>query len=168
MKKTLNVGCGERIFKEYPEGYQCINYDERNLDCVDVVGDVRKLDFPNEEFDYIIAFDIIEHFKISETVNILTEWKRVLKVGGTIEFRLPNLEEICKDYLKRKDENRVDGAPMAQYFSWLLYGGQDYSGNFHYIGFDRRLIAYECNKVGLLEVSWKAEGYNMIVKCRRP
>ena len=169
-KITLNIGCGERTFKEYPKGHKCINVDERDLNNVDKVMDVRKLDFPDEYFDYIIASDIIEHFPISETENILKEWKRILKVGGIIEFRMPNLEAVVSDYLKRKDEDRSDvqgGIPISQYFSWLLYGGQDYSGNFHYVCFDRRLFKYTIEQVGLKEINWKKEGYNMIIKTKK-
>ena len=47
MKLTLNLGCGERTFKEYPNGYKCINYDERTLNGVDMVGNVK--DLPTSE-----------------------------------------------------------------------------------------------------------------------
>ena len=160
MKLTLNVGCGNRTFDEYPVGYKCINYDERSgLSKVDVVGDVRKLDFPDNYFENILASDIIEHFKISETVSILKEWKRVLKVGGIIEFRMPNLRAICKKY--------IDGVHDAKMASWLLYGGQDYSGNFHYVGFDKASFGAECKAAGLVITSYSEVGFNMIVKCRR-
>jgi len=167
MKLTLNVGCGNRVFKEYPAGHKCINYDERSIPGVDEVGDATRLNYPSKHFDYILASDIIEHFPIARTKDVLTEWVRVLKRDGIIEFRLPNLEAICKDYLKRKGENRANGTPISHYFSWLLYGGQDYPGNFHYVAFDRRLIVYKCSKVGLEEIDWKKEGYNMIAKFRR-
>ena len=146
MKKTLNVGCGARTFKEYPEGYQCINYDERSIEGVDVVGDVRTLDFPNEEFDFIIASDIMEHFTIFETENILREWKRVLKINGIIEFRMPNLRAICKKY--------IDGNINAKMCSWLLYGGQDYSGNFHFTGFDREWFKSIIEPLGFKEIGY--------------
>lgn len=172
MKLTLNVGCGDRTFDKYPAGHKCINYDERaNLKKVDEVGDVRDLSrFPDEHFDYILASDIIEHFPISETDKILTEWKRVLKVGGIIEFRLPNIEAIVSDYLKRKDENRndvPDNIPICHYFSWLINGGQDYPGNFHHTCYDHRLFKYICEKNGFKEIDWKKDGYNMVTKYRK-
>jgi len=161
MKLTLNVGCGGRTFDEYPAGYKCINYDERsNLSKVDEIGDVRDLSrFPNEHFDYIIASDIIEHFPISETVNIITEWRRVLKVKGIIEFRMPNLRAICKKYIDKKHE--------AKLISWLLYGGQDYPGNFHYVGFDREFFKSIIEPLGLIEIDYKDVGNNFEMKLRR-
>lgn len=168
MKFSLNIGCGNRTFKEYPSSYRCINYDFRNdLSSINIVGDAQLLPFKNKSFDYILASDIIEHFPIARTYDILNEWVRVLKSDSIIEFRLPNLEEICKDYLDKIDKNRSTGEPMAHYFSWLLYGGQDYPGNFHYVGFDRRLFKYVAERIKLKEIDYKKEGYNMVIKFRR-
>ena len=159
MNLTLNVGCGTRTFKEYPTGYKCINYDERELDVVDVVGDVRKLSFPDKQFSYILASDIIEHFPVSEINNILTEWKRVLIIGGVIEFRLPDLEAICKSY--------VSGQHDAKLTSWLLYGGQDYPGNFHYTAFDRKSFNDILTPLGFKELEFKHADNNFEIKLTR-
>ena len=75
-----------------------------------------------------------------------------------IEFRLPNLAAICKQYAERKDARNI---------SWLLYGGQDYAGNFHYVGFDRKLFQEEYTKVGLQEVTYSEEGFNMVIRVRK-
>lgn len=160
MKKTLNVGAGELTHKFYPtNNYQCTNFDQRALKNIDAVGDVRDLHrFEDEEFDFILASDIIEHFPIGETKNVLKEWVRVLKVGGMIEFRLPNLAAICKQYIEKKNARNI---------SWLLYGGQDYAGNFHYVGFDRKLFQEEYTKVGLQEVTYSEEGFNMVIRVRK-
>ena len=161
MKLTLNVGCGDRTFDEYPKGHKCINYDERaGLKRVDEVGDVRDLSrFPDEHFDYILASDIIEHFPIAETNKILTEWRRVLKVGGMIEFRLPDLAEICKRYMS--------GYHDAKKTSWLLYGGQTYPGNFHYVGFDRKWLSEILTKNGFEVVEVKDASNNFEIKARK-
>jgi predicted SAM-dependent methyltransferase len=159
MKRTLNIGCGERVFKEYPPGYKCFNYDERALSVVDIVGDAKELSFVDEYFDYILASDIIEHFPISKTKEILFEWRRVLKNGGIIEFRLPNLKTICKAY--------VDGKHDAKKTSWLLYGAQSYSGNFHYVAFDPAWFKSILHENGFEVVSTKNAGNNMEIKARK-
>ena len=160
MKLTLNVGSGDRTFDEYPKGYKCINFDTRvDLKRVDEVGDVKDLSrFPDEHFSYILASDIIEHFPISETETILKEWRRVLKTGEIIEFRLPNLETICREYLRHKE---------AKYTSWLLYGGQDYSFNFHYVAFDREWFKKVVESIGFVEIEFIDEGNNMVVKFKK-
>ena len=158
---TLNVGCGERVYDFYPDDkYKCINFDERPLDCVNEVGDVRDLSiFSDNTFNYILASDIIEHFPIAETAKVLTEWRRVLKTNGIIEFRAPNLETICKKY--------VDGTHDAKHTSWLLYGGQSYSGNFHYVGFDRVWFKSIIEPLGFEEIEFKESGNNFVMKVRK-
>ena len=161
MKKTLNIGAGERVFETYPiPTYTCTNIDIRQLPGIDKVCDIEQLSFGDEEFDYILASDVIEHFPISKTETLLKEWIRVLKQGGMIEFRLPNVAAIFKQY--------EDGGHNARHTSWLLYGGQDYPTNFHYVGFDRKFFKEECHKVGLQEIHYMEEGSNMIVKYRKP
>jgi len=156
-RKTLNVGCGERTFEEYPEGYKCINYDERSeLENLDMVGDVRTLPYPNKYFDYLLCSDIIEHFPIKETVTILTEWKRVLKIDGIIEFRLPDLYSICKQYMQ--------GTKNAKITSYHLFGGQQYSGNFHYVCFDYEWFIETVKSVtGFIEIEHRPSGSNNLV-----
>jgi len=155
MKLTLNVGCGERTFKEYPEGYKCINYDERKLDGVDEVGDVRDLPFPDEHFDYILASDIIEHFPVSETEDLLKEWRRVLKRSGIIEIKTPNMLWFVEHYAKYRD---------AKFASFHIFGGQDYPGNFHYVMFDRIWLNNIINRCGFFEVGYEEEGSNFVMK----
>lgn len=161
-KRTLNVGCGDRTYDFYPTNeYKCINFDCRSyLRRVDEVGDVKDLSrFEDESFDFILASDIIEHFPISETYNILKEWKRVLKVGGIIEFRLPDLRAICNAY--------ISGVNNAKVTSWLLYGAQDYPGNFHYVIFDRAWFSSILYSLGLEVIETIDSGNNFEVKARK-
>ncbi len=161
MLLTLNVGSGERTYKEYPTGYKCINYDARDIPGhTDIVGDVKDLsNFEDSKFDYILASDIIEHFPISETSTILREWARVLKSEGVIEFRLPDLSAICKAYVQNKHD--------AKLTSWLLYGGQDYPGNFHYVCFDRQFLNSIIIPLGFKEIEYNNAGNNFEIKFRK-
>lgn len=155
MKLCLNIGCGDRTYDFYPTNeYKCINFDGRADLCrVDEVGDVRDLSrFENETFDFILASDIIEHFPVSDTDNILQEWSRVLKVGGTIEFRLPDLRAICNAYL--------NGTNNAKLTSWLIMGGQDYPGNYHYTIFDREWLSSILTNLGFMVTGVVDSGNN--------
>ena len=143
MKHTLNLGCGGRIYEEYPTGYKCVNFDVRkDLDGVDVVGDVGDLSmFEDRTFNYILASDIIEHFPITKTEDLLKEWRRVLKSGGIIEIRTPNMEWAAAHYSQHKD---------AKFVSYHIFGGQDYPGNFHYVMFDPKWLSSICASVKLI------------------
>ena len=157
-KLSLNLGCGTRIFKEYPDGYKCINYDERNLPNVDQVGDVGDLPFPDEHFNYILASDIIEHFPVSQTDILLKEWSRVLTPGGIIEIRTPNLKWAVEHYVDNK---------YAKFVSYHIFGGQDYSGNFHYVIFDRFWLYDIILRNGFMEIAYEEVGSNFIMKVKK-
>jgi predicted SAM-dependent methyltransferase len=167
MKRlALNVGCGDRVYKEYPEGYECINMDNRvDLPDVDLIADVRDISFPDNTFDYVLASDLIEHFTIKETKNLLLEWKRVLKPDGVLEIRTPNLEFLAKYYV----EGIGDGAHPhpADFFSYHVFGGQGYPGNFHYVLFDRGWLSLICKECGLNEFEYEEVAQNFIMKVKK-
>ena len=160
MKKTLNIASGERTYEEYPEGYICLNMDEReNLAVVDIVGDVTDLSrFPDEEFDYLLASDILEHFPIKLTVALLREWGRVLKVSGILELRVPNFEAILRHYSEHKN---------MQHVSWMIMGGQDYPGNYHFVVFNEQFLREICEHVGYVFLSCEEEDPNIVMKVKK-
>lgn len=81
--KQLNVGCGHDI----REGW--INLDAYALPGVDVVHDIERLPlpFPNDEFDTIMARDVLEHL---EYPPVLRDLHRILKPGGRIVIQVPH------------------------------------------------------------------------------
>ncbi len=160
MKKTLNVGSGDRTYEEYPKGYSCLNMDEREaLDVVDVIGDIRDLSrFDDVEFDYILASDILEHFPIVQTAIILEEWGRVLKKGGILELRVPNFQFIIEHY---ENHNNM------QHVSWMLMGGQEYLGNYHFVVFNEKWLREICELAGFKFVSCKEEDPNIVMKVKK-
>jgi len=161
MKLTLNIGAGTRTYKHYPnDGYNCINIDERDLPGIDYVEDVSNLHhrWRAEQFDYILASDIIEHFPIAKTRKVLYSWYIALKSGGIIELKLPNLGTIFKEYSQHKNQCLTNA---------LLMGNQDYPGNFHYVAFDEVSFTKILTdlKLDILEV--KQEGTNMLFYARK-
>ena len=58
------------------------------------VGDVRKMEFPDNFFDKIISSDFFEHLVRSDNIQALAEMRRVLKPGGKLVLRTPNLRYL--------------------------------------------------------------------------
>ena len=56
-----------------------------------VVGDVMKLTFPDNHFDAVISSDFVEHITDEAKVVMLREARRVLKPGGHLVTKTPNL-----------------------------------------------------------------------------
>ncbi|HPP67230.1 MAG TPA: class I SAM-dependent methyltransferase [bacterium] len=91
-KKVLDIGCfigyGEtRIFSQAKE-IIAIDSDDDALDFARnrfipnvrfEKADAKRLPFPKETFDIIIAFQLIEHIPFNEVGNFLSEVKKILK-----------------------------------------------------------------------------------------
>jgi predicted SAM-dependent methyltransferase len=130
----LNLGCGTDIRPE------CINVDVRQLDGVDVVASLDKLPFEDNYADWIVAQDVLEHFCRIELIEVVKEIHRVLKVGGILEMRSPDCEQILNKYaLKELDIDSALG---------YLWGGQDYVENVHKVGFTKMNCRYVFETMG--------------------
>ncbi|MDP3770469.1 MAG: methyltransferase domain-containing protein [Candidatus Sungbacteria bacterium] len=83
LLKKLNIGCGVDI----KQGWT--NLDSAALPGVDVVHDIEKLPLPfgNDEFDEILAQDVLEHI---EYIPVLKDLHRILKPGGRLTIRVPH------------------------------------------------------------------------------
>ena len=108
----LNIGCGFDYRNRF------INIDaSSSLPKVDMVLDINTKSlsdaFDKESVDYILAQDIIEHFFHWQAVKILEDCYSILKSGGYIEIRVPNVEYIIKSSI-----------PIDRKIA-MLYGGQD-------------------------------------------
>lgn len=107
-----------------------INVDIRRIEGVDVVCDIRKLFFcEDESIDEIRASHVIEHINPWEIPDTILEWKRVLKTGGLLRIYCPDANVICAAYVKRLIDSRE--------FSRLMFGNQDYDENYHKAAYNR-------------------------------
>src|SRR3972149_4441120 len=51
--------------------------------------DARKINYPDESVDALYASHLLEHLSFTETLNVLKEWRRVLKPGGKLTINVP-------------------------------------------------------------------------------
>lgn len=165
-KFSLNVGSGHKP-KHMINKFKCINVDIRSLQDDDLYKegeyiflqcDVTNLPFSNNFFEAILASDIVEHFPISDTEGLISEWARVLKPAGKILFRTPSLKWMAETYLHGGD---------AKFVSYHIFGGQTYDENFHYVIFDKPWLESICNKYGLVTVSYKEVHSNFELVMRK-
>ena len=64
--------------------------------------DVRKpLPYPDQIFDAVYLFHILEHLTPEEASTFLSEIYRVLKFSGIVRISTPDLEDICRAYVSR-------------------------------------------------------------------
>lgn len=90
----IDVACGgskiisSAIGIDLPQDKQYANVGD---DSVQLRGDGRNLYwFKNSVLDYVASSHMLEDYPEEETLSILEEWTRVLKVGGYLVLSLPH------------------------------------------------------------------------------
>lgn len=90
------MGCGKRDF-----GPGWTNVDIATFPHVHYVHDIATLPmFNDNSFDLIYSSHALGYFDRLEAVSVLTEWKRVLVVGGTLRVAVPDFEALVTAYKK--------------------------------------------------------------------
>ena len=138
----LHLGCGDKRL----EGF--VNVDFRETSAVDVVDDAATLkNISDGSVDLIYASHILEHFGRNEYKDVLKRWYDVLKPRGVLRLAVPDFGAVVEWYtLTARDLTDLRG---------LLYGGQDYPGNFHYCCWDRTTLEKDLKEAGFVFVtSW--------------
>jgi len=140
----INVGCGFDI----REGY--LNVDFQPFHNPDLVADIRNLNMlPSDYYDEIIAQDCLEHLKRTETQDVLLEWSRLLKPGGILILRIPNILGLLKLFTWDEYKNIEKQQTLIQ----CIFGTQAYNGDYHYTCFTELLIRYYLENAGLTVTS---------------
>lgn len=110
----LHLGCGKRDFGP----------DWVHIDCGDyphvTSHDIVCLPFNDNSCDLIYSSHTIEYFDREEVVDILSEWHRVLRIGGIIRLAVPNFETMARLYY-------VNVMPIETFLG-PLYGKMQPSG----------------------------------------
>jgi len=191
----LNIGCGARPISGYvnidfdskeeilarypglvlPEGLEILNYDIFNLPYGDgAVAEVR-------------CDSLVEHLSFLEEKRFFHEMRRVLAVGGELQFSVPDFEATVRQWLEAKDDwqdfYRNDPEAIAQnhwfgtysygaenrwgYLMASIFGSQNGAGQYHRNAYTRKKIGALLRKVGfeVKEMStflWKGEREPMI------
>ncbi len=134
----LHLGSGGKKV----EGYT--NVDIRYLPGVDEVANVKFLrQYSPNTINTIYASHVLEHFGRWEYLSVLQRWYELLEEGGTLRLAVPNFESVCRWYRETGDISKVMG---------ILYGGQDYDENFHYVTFDFNSLSRDLKSIGFKEV----------------
>lgn len=88
MKKILELGSGKHPYKP-KKGEEVIHLDIVKLPHIEVVHDLNKFPWPfeDDEFDEIIANNVLEH--LNDIVKVMKEIWRILKPKGILKARVP-------------------------------------------------------------------------------
>lgn len=125
----LNLGCGH---KPDPDR---LNVDRRELPGVDLVAEVTALPFAPGEVAEIYAAHLLEHFPHEQLQRqILPYWVKLLAPGGQLRLIVPDAQAMIAHYTA----GETDWETLRR----VLYGDQEYEGDFHHTMFSpQSLIA---------------------------
>lgn len=115
----LHLGCGHR----YLEGF--VHVDMDNLPHIDYpLTDLGRLSmFKDSSIDLIYTCGSFEYYDREEAVKVLSEWKRILKVGGSLRISVPDLNSVVEVYQKYRDAEGI-GILGPLYGKWRITGGE--------------------------------------------
>jgi len=129
-KIKLNLGSGENEM----EGYI-------NLDAIR--GEhIYPLSYPDNSIDEVRASHVLEHFPHGQVLDVLKEWYRIIKPGGSIKIAVPDFEFIAERYVSNQEVN-VQG---------YVSGGQVNEYDFHKCVFDTNGLTAVLQEAGFTHV----------------
>jgi predicted SAM-dependent methyltransferase/FtsZ-binding cell division protein ZapB len=139
-KLLLNLGCGHIPL----EGY--LNVDRRALPGVDIVAEVDDLPLETGEVDKIFSAHLLEHFPQEQLRReLLPYYFNLLKAGGEFRAIVPDAEAMIREY----STGNYPYDDMRE----VLFGGQDYDGDFHFNMFSPKSMTRLLEEAGFVKIS---------------
>ncbi|GEP01874.1 hypothetical protein GCM10007887_38690 [Methylobacterium haplocladii] len=140
----LNLGCGHIPLPDY------LNVDFRDLPGVDVVADAGDLPFEPGTVSEITSQHVLEHFPEEHLRRLLPYWHSLLKPKGVFRAVVPDGEAMLAEQAK--------GAYSFEHFRSVLFGAQEYEGDFHFNMLTPDSLGKHLTEAGFREVSVPVKG----------
>ena len=110
-----NLGCGSQICQDW------INIDLVRTGPGVVAHDLSTgIPLPDASCEVVYHSHVLEHFRRPDAQFFMRECFRVLKPGGILRVAVPDLEQICRQYLLALDRALAKGAHAACDYEWIM------------------------------------------------
>lgn len=140
----VNLGCGHLPLPDY------VNVDLRALPGVDVVAAVDDLPFEDGELDELFSAHLVEHFPEEQLVRtLLPYWISKVRPGGTFRAVVPDAGAMIAAY--------GAGEMPYEHLREVLFGGQEYEGDFHLNMYTVESLSLILKEAGLADITVEAE-----------
>lgn len=112
--KLLNIACGMRFHEDW------INIDfSANSPLIRKTNILGGLPFDQASIDVAYSSHFLEHLAPEQAQALLNDVFRILKPGGILRVVVPDLENICREYLKKLDEVSENPVKEREY-DWIV------------------------------------------------
>jgi predicted SAM-dependent methyltransferase len=135
--RKLHLGCGP---KRIPGWF---HVDALDFPHIDRRGSVEDLSFiADGTVELIYASHVLEHFGRQTYMDVLREWRRVLRPGGVLRLAVPDFAAAARLYL-------TGTLPLGiEYVRGLVSGGQRDEYDFHGMIFDEADLTRALKEAG--------------------
>jgi len=141
----LNVGCGHIPLEDY------INVDIRDLPGVDIVAEAGTIGVEPASVTEIFSSHLLEHFPQEALKRrILPHWSSLLREGGRLHAIVPDGDAMIRKC--------ASGEYSFADFREVLFGGQDYQGDFHFNLFTPDSLSTMLGEAGYKDIVVLAQG----------
>lgn len=141
---NLHLGCGKR----YIPGF--IHVDLADFPHIDHRHEIQTLPmFEDGSADLIYSCHAFEYFDRFEALNLLREWRRVLKTGGTLRLAVPDFEALIQVYRETGDLLKIIGPLHGR---MEIMSPQGPSWIYHRTVYDFKLLSSILNEAGFSDV----------------
>lgn len=160
-KVKLHLGCGHR----YLPGFLHIDQDE--LEHVDHVRDIKNLSiFQDNSVDEIYSCGVIVYFDRFQIIDVLKEWRRVLKIGGKLRISIADFEKMVQVYLDSGKDLESRGILGPLFGRWQITEHGEERTIYQTTTYDFKsleAVLLDCGFTSIERYDWKSflpEGYD--------
>lgn len=134
----LDIGSGDAPI----EGYIGVDKYATRDDIIKC--DMWNLPFEDNSIDAIYSSHALEHIERWRIVPTLQEWYRVLRIGGELDLRVPDIIWCMKYYLDYVGRNETETNPVLGWELSIIIGSQEpgMEGMVHRMAFTEKSLKY--------------------------
>lgn len=172
----LHAGCANTLLKDSDPNYYVFEFEEDRLDIDErlnhtILGSVTAIPSPDEKYDIVHCYHLMEHLTPAEVPKALSEFKRVLKPGGELRLMVPDLESVASFVLSRgldaiiyvADVGAITPRDMIYGHSGMIEAG--YGGMQHKTGFTLPTLKRYLDMHGFQRITMERREVDLKARC---
>jgi predicted SAM-dependent methyltransferase len=141
---NLHLGCDKRFIPGF------VHIDLADFPHIDHKHDIRSLPMiADGSVDLIYVCHALEYFDRIEVLEVLREWRRALRPGGTLRIAVPDFEAMTLVYQKYEDLGLVLGPLFGR---WQIKSSSEPMFIYHRTTYDFRSLRTVLESAGFNEV----------------